>query len=157
VSYRGHLVLGSAFEGQLLWEEAAKLPASAMASGGFRHGPQEVVRDGMCVSLWIQKEKMRTQDLALAADLRRLGVKVMAIGQDLPAEAGNLVLQVPSVPAEWQFVLDIIPVQIAAESLAALGNQNCDEFRLCQYIIEDEGGLLSSESPLPERRNRSKR
>ena len=82
---------------------------------------------------------------------------MMAIGQDLPAEAGNLVLQVPSVPAEWQFVLDIIPVQIAAESLAALGNQNCDEFRLCQYIIEDEGGLLSSESPLPERRNRSKR
>jgi hypothetical protein len=74
----------------------------------------------------------------------------MAIGQDLPASAGDLVLQVPSLPAEWQFVLDIIPMQIASECRARFGNQNCDEFRLCAYIVEDEGGLIGPDSKLEE-------
>jgi glutamine---fructose-6-phosphate transaminase (isomerizing) len=138
--------LATAQEGELLWEEAAKLPASAMPAGLFRHGPQEVLREGMCVALWIEREKMRSQDLALAADLQKLGIKVLAIGQDLPATAGDAVIQLPSTPAEWQFVLDIIPIQIASECLARLGNQNCDGFRLCQYIVENEGGLLGNET-----------
>jgi glutamine---fructose-6-phosphate transaminase (isomerizing) len=140
--------LASCHEGRLLWEEAAKLPASAMSAGSFRHGPQEVIREGMRVILWIEREKMRAQDLALAVDLRKLGVKVLAIGQDLPVTAGDLVLQIPAIPAEWQFVLDIIPVQVAAECLSRAGNQDCDAFRLCQYIVEDEGGLIPSEANL---------
>ncbi|HEX4488409.1 MAG TPA: SIS domain-containing protein [Terriglobales bacterium] len=138
--------LATANEGELLWEEAAKLPATAMPGGLFRHGPQEVLREGMCVALWIEREKMRAQDLALAADLKKLGIKVLAIGQELPATAGDVVIQLPSTPAGWQFVLDIIPIQIASECLARLGNQNCDGFRLCQYIVENEGGLLGTET-----------
>jgi len=140
----------SANEARLLWEEAAKLPATALTSGTFRHGPQEVIRQGMRLAVWIEKEKSRTQDLALTQDLRKLGVKVLAIGQDLPANAGDLVLQIPSVPAEWQFVLDIVPIQMASECLARLGNQNCDGFRLCSYIVEDEGGLIGPDTKLEE-------
>jgi glucosamine--fructose-6-phosphate aminotransferase (isomerizing) len=134
--------LASCHEGRLLWEEAAKLPASAMPTGGFRHGPQEVIRQGLRVALWIDGETMRTQDLALASDLRKLGVKVLLIGQDLPPDAGDLVLQLPPIRPEWQFLIDIIPIQITAERLAHAGNQDCDTFRLCQYIVEDEGGLI---------------
>jgi glucosamine--fructose-6-phosphate aminotransferase (isomerizing) len=134
--------LATCHEGRLLWEEAAKLPASAMPTGGFRHGPQEVIRQGLRVALWIDGETMRTQDLALASDLRKLGVKVLLIGQDLPPDAGDLVLQLPPIRSEWQFLVDIIPIQITAERLAHAGNQDCDTFRLCQYIVEDEGGLI---------------
>jgi len=140
--------LGNCHEGRLLWEEAAKLPASAMPTGGFRHGPQEVVRQGLRIALWIDRETMRAQDLALAADLRKLGVKVLLIGQDLPSDAGDLVLQIPSIRREWQFLIDIIPIQIAAELLAHAGNQDCDTFRLCQYIVEDEGGIIPREARL---------
>jgi glucosamine--fructose-6-phosphate aminotransferase (isomerizing) len=140
--------LATCHEGELLWEEAAKLPASALTAGLFRHGPQEVLREGMCVALWIEREKMRSQDLALATDLKKLGIKVLAIGQDLPASAGDCVIQLPSIPAEWQFVLDIIPIQIAAECLARLGNQDCDRFRLCQHIVADEGGLIGPDTEL---------
>src|SRR5262249_51889990 len=35
--------LGSCHEARLLWEEGAKSPATAMGTGMFRHGPQEVV------------------------------------------------------------------------------------------------------------------
>src|SRR5258707_2175741 len=140
--------LGNCHEGRLLWEEAAKLPASAMPTGGFRHGPQEVVREGLRIALWIDRETMRAQDLALAGDLRKLGVKVLLIGQDLPSDAGDLVLRIPAIRREWQFLIDIIPIQIAAELLSHAGNQDCDTFRLCQYIVEDEGGILPRESRL---------
>lgn len=128
-----------------MWEEAAKLPASAMPTGGFRHGPQEVIRAGMRVVLWIDGEKLRPQDLAMTADLRKLGVKVLVIGQDIPADAGDLVLKLPKIRPEWQFLIDIIPLQITAELLAVKGNQDCDTFKLCSYIVEDEGGLLPAE------------
>src|SRR5262249_20910457 len=123
--------LASANESRLLWEEAAKLPACAMSTGNFRHGPQEVIREGLRFMVWIDGEKMRSEDMALAGDLQKLGAKVLAIGQSLPDHVGDVVLQIPSIPAEWQFVLDIIPAQIAAESLSRLGHQDCDTFRLC--------------------------
>jgi hypothetical protein len=47
-------------------------------------------------------------------------------------------------------VLDIVPIQMAAECLARFGNQNCDEFRLCAYIVEDEGGLIGPDTKLEE-------
>jgi len=140
----------SANEARLLFEEAAKMPATAVSSSNFRHGPQEVIRRGMRFAVWIDKEKSRNQDLEMVKDLSKLGAKVLTIGQDLPASAGDLVLQVPSLRAEWQFVLDIVPIQMAAECLARFGNQNCDEFRLCSYIVEDEGGLIGPDTKLEE-------
>lgn len=133
--------LASCHEARLLWEEAAKRPATALTSGGFRHGPQEIVREGLCVGMWIDAEKMRVQDLELARDLGRLGARVLLIGQQLDEGAADCVLCLPSIPAQWQFLVDIIPIQIAAERLAAVCGENPDAFRLCSYIVEDEGGL----------------
>jgi glucosamine--fructose-6-phosphate aminotransferase (isomerizing) len=131
----------SCHEARLLWEEAAKKPATALTAGGFRHGPQEIVREGMCAGIWIDAERMRRQDFELARDLRRLGALVLLIGQRLEENAGDCVLRLPAIPAQWQFVIDIIPIQIAAERLAAVRGEDPDSFRLCSYIVEDEGGL----------------
>jgi hypothetical protein len=65
----------------------------------------------------------------------------MLIGQNLPAGAADLVLDLPPLPAAWQFLIDIIPAQLAAEQLARLRGEDCDSFRICPYIIEAEGGL----------------
>jgi glucosamine--fructose-6-phosphate aminotransferase (isomerizing) len=135
--------LASCHEARLLWEEAAKSPATAMTTGGFRHGPQEILGPGspLRVGLWIDGERLRDQDLALAADLRRLGASVMLVGQDLPLDAGNLVFRLPAIPAAWQFLIDIIPVQLAAEHLSRVRGVDCDAFSICPYIVEAEGGL----------------
>ncbi|HTQ54480.1 MAG TPA: SIS domain-containing protein [Bryobacteraceae bacterium] len=133
--------LASAQEARLLWEEAAKAPATALTTGGFRHGPQEMVRPGLCVALWVDAETLREPDLQLAADLRSAGACVLLIGQNLPSDAADLVLNLPSVPAAWQPAVDIIPVQLAAERLAGLRAENCDAFRYCPYIVDYEGGL----------------
>jgi fructoselysine-6-P-deglycase FrlB-like protein len=133
-----------------MWEEGVKSPATAMGTGSFRHGPQEMVRKEMRFGIWIDGAHMREQDLAVARDLNRLGASVMSIGQHLPADAGDLRFQLPEVAAGWQFLIDIIPAQLAAETLSRLSGVDCDSFRLCPYIVEDEYGLLREEVAVPK-------
>jgi len=142
--------LGSCQEARLLWEEGVKSPATAMGTASFRHGPQEMVAKGARFGMWIDGQRMRGQDLAVARDLRRLGASVMLIGRDLPTDAGDLVFQLPAVPPDWQFLIDSIPAQLAAEQLARLSGVDCDSFRFCSFIVEDEYGLLGEEAGAPK-------
>ena len=128
-------------EARLLWEEAAKSTATALTTGGFRHGPQEMVRAGLRVVIWLDKNHLREQDMMLARDLQTLGAKVLLIGQQGDESQADLFLQLPSIPSEWQFLIDIIPIQIAAERLAGRAGRDPDSFLLCSYIVTDEGGL----------------
>jgi len=139
--------LGSAYEARLMWEEGVKSPATAMGGASFRHGPQEIVQKDMRFGIWIDGARMREQDLALARDLRKLGARVMLIGQRLPSDAGDLVFQLPEIASEWQFLIDIIPAQLVAERLARLSGSDPDTFRLCSFVVEDEAGLLPGEKP----------
>jgi len=132
----------SAYESRLLWEEGAKTPATAMNTSAFRHGPQEIVVPATRFCIWIDPRTMRVQDLSVADDLRKLGAAVALIGQELPKDSGHLALPIPPVPAAWQFVVDCIPMQLAAEALARLSGVDCDSFRVCSYVVEDEHGLL---------------
>jgi glucosamine--fructose-6-phosphate aminotransferase (isomerizing) len=134
--------LASAYESRLLWEEAAKTPATAMTTSAFRHGPQEIVSPSMRFCIWIDSLTMRAQDLSVARDLRKLGATVGLIGQQLPVDSSDLAFAVPQVPPAWQFVADIIPMQLAAEALSRRSGVDCDSFRVCSYIVEDDDGLL---------------
>jgi glutamine---fructose-6-phosphate transaminase (isomerizing) len=140
---------GSCQEARLLWEEGVKSPATAMNTGSFRHGPQEMVAGGARFGIWIAAQRMRAQDLAVARDLRKLGAAVMLIGLNVPQDAGDLVFQLPGVPPGWQFLIDIIPAQLAAEKLARLSGVDSDTFRYCSFIVEDEYGLLPEEKGSP--------
>jgi glucosamine--fructose-6-phosphate aminotransferase (isomerizing) len=134
--------LGTAQEARLLWEEGVKAPATAMGTGVFRHGPQEIVREGMRFGIWLDAERMREQDLTTASDLQKLGASVMLVGQGLPADGADLVFQLPKIAGDWQFLVDCMPVQLAAEHLARLSGEDSDKFRLCSFVVEDEAGLL---------------
>src|SRR6266705_2224480 len=142
--------LGSCQEARLLWEEGLKSPATAMGTGSFRHGPQEMVNKDARFGMWIDGERMRGQDLAVARDLRQLGASVMLIGRDLPQDAGNLVFQLPAVPPDWQYLIDIIPAQLAAERPSRLSGVDCDSFRYSSFIVEDEYDLLGEEAGAPK-------
>ena len=137
--------LASCYEARLLWEEGVKWPATAMGTGSFRHGPQEIVSEDLRFGMWIDAQRMREEDLAVARDLRKLGASVMVIGQDLSEDAGELVVRIPAAPDGWQFLFDIIPAQLAAERLAMLSGVDCDSFRICSYIVRDEYGLIGDE------------
>jgi glutamine---fructose-6-phosphate transaminase (isomerizing) len=138
--------LGTCHEARLLWEEGVKMPATAMSTSSFRHGPQEIVGEGLRVCLWIDQAQMRDQDLSVAHDLRELGASVMLIGENLPPDGGDLVCQLPTSPPGWQFVIDVLPAQLAAERLSRLSGVDCDSFRICSFVVEDEHGLLGKKA-----------
>jgi len=142
--------LGSCYEARLLWEEGVKSPATAMGSSSFRHGPQEIVESGSRFGIWIDGQQMRSQDLAVAHDLKRMGASVMLVGQRLASDDGDLVLEIPQIPEAWQFLIDIIPAQLAAERLAEISGVDSDSFRYCSYIVEDEYGLLHEKVGAPK-------
>lgn len=141
--------LGTCHQARLMWEEAAKMPATSMSSSGFRHGPQEIVRRGMRFCLWIDQQQMREADLAVARDLRELGASVMLVGEGLPSDAADLVCQLPTSPPCWQFAIDMAPSQFAAERLSRLRGVDCDSFRICSYVVEDEYGLAHKKAEAP--------
>jgi glucosamine--fructose-6-phosphate aminotransferase (isomerizing) len=134
--------LGSCHEARLLWEEGAKSPATAMGTGSFRHGPQEIVNAKTHFGVWIDGTVMREQDLAVAGDLQKLGAKVMLIGQKLRASAWDLAFEIPEIAPNWQFLVDVIPAQLCAESFARRRNMDPDSFLHCSYIVDGEFGLL---------------
>jgi fructoselysine-6-P-deglycase FrlB-like protein len=138
---------GSAQEARLMWEEGVKSPATAMGAASFRHGPQEIVTKDMRFAIWLDAAKMRDQDLALARDLRTLGASVLLIGQRLPANSADLAFDLPPIPADWQFLIDIFPAQLTAEKLARLSGADPDNFRLCHFVVQDESGLLPKNPP----------
>jgi glucosamine--fructose-6-phosphate aminotransferase (isomerizing) len=140
-------------EARLLWEEGVKMPATAMTTSNFRHGPQEIVRQGLRFCIWIDQSQMRDEDLAVARDLRQLGASVMLIGENLSQDAADLVCQLPSSPSRWQFVIDVFPVQLAAERLSRLAGVDCDSFRICSYVVEDEHGLLRQKAEVSQNAN----
>jgi glucosamine--fructose-6-phosphate aminotransferase (isomerizing) len=142
--------LGTCHEARLLWEEGAKSPATAMGTASFRHGPQEIIVPGMRFAIWIDGQRMREEDLAIARDLMQLGASVMLVGQRLPEKAADLIFQLPPIDPAWQFLTEIIPAQLAAERLARLSGVDCDSFRLCSYIVEYEYGLLPEEIVAPK-------
>jgi glutamine---fructose-6-phosphate transaminase (isomerizing) len=137
--------LGSCYEARLLWEEGVKSPATAMGTSAFRHGPQEMLQEQTRVGIWIDGQRQRAQDLAVARDLRRIGASVMLIGSGVENDAGDLVFSLPEIASGWQFLIDIIPAQLAAERLAVVSGADCDSFRFCSFIVEDEFGLLREE------------
>lgn len=133
--------LASAFESALLWEEAAKYPAAAMSTGTFRHGPQEIIGDTIHIVLWIDQGPAREYDRQLAADLQAAGASVTVIGNTERGNAAFRLIGVPEVQEGIQPLVNIIPMQLAAQRFAKKRGEDSDGFRYCTLVVEKEGGL----------------
>ncbi|KIC92693.1 SIS domain-containing protein [Flavihumibacter solisilvae] len=133
--------LASAHESRLLWEEAAKHPATSLTTGAFRHGPQEIINNSLNIALWLDNRIVRDYDIQLVNDLAERDVNIVSIGHDLPATLKGFKIEVPHFPSMLAPVVNIIPMQLAAEKLARLRGQDPDGFLYCNFIVEAEGGL----------------
>ncbi len=133
--------LASAFESMLIWQEGAKQPASAMTTGAFRHGPQEILINKLNIGIWIDQEIARENDFKLINDMQAQGVKILTIGNNLPAYLKGLKIEMPEISYSFQPLINIIPMQLAVDRFASLKGEDCDSFRFCNFVVEHEGGL----------------
>jgi glutamine---fructose-6-phosphate transaminase (isomerizing) len=125
----------AACEAMLLWQEAAKLPAIAMTTGSFRHGPQEVVSTALSAMVWVDYSNPNYEyDLILIEDLKKNGANVLVFGDK------DDVVDITPLKAIRPLVNQILP-QLLSLQLAKIRNVNPDGFVFCNYIVEKEGGL----------------
>jgi glutamine---fructose-6-phosphate transaminase (isomerizing) len=108
--------LASAGETALLAREALRLPATAMETRQYLHGPLEAVHANFgCVVFGGERER------DLAAELVSFGAAVALISDRAGAAgSGAATVQLPPVPELAAPILQIIPVQLLIERLAEM-------------------------------------
>src|SRR2546426_7401535 len=72
---------GSCQEARLLWEEGVKSPATAMNTGSFRHGPQEMVAAGGGIWILVDAGRKRGREFVGGRDVAEVDAAVVVVGQ----------------------------------------------------------------------------
>jgi glutamine---fructose-6-phosphate transaminase (isomerizing) len=120
--------LASALEGALLFNEAARTPSASMSGAQFRHGPVEIVDSALRAIVYASHPATRAFDLDLVSDLTTMG-------------AGVRVCDAPDVPAPFQPLVEIVPVQVAACALALSKGLTPGDFRFATLVTATESGF----------------
>lgn len=134
--------MASSYEARLLWLEVAKAASTSMTTSTFRHGPQEILANGAArIAVWLDPERSNAHDNRLISDLRKYRCATMVIGQNIEPDPRELRIALPAIAADWQFLIDIVPIQIAAEMYGEQRGFDCDRFLISSYVVESDGGL----------------
>jgi glutamine---fructose-6-phosphate transaminase (isomerizing) len=113
--------LASARETALLAREALRLPATGMETREYLHGPLEAVAPGFGAVIF-----GRERERSLAASMASFGARVMLVG-DRNAEVPGVTL--PEVPPIAAPILQILPVQLLVDEVAARRGLSIGELR----------------------------
>jgi glucosamine--fructose-6-phosphate aminotransferase (isomerizing) len=121
---------GSAGETALLAREGLRLPAAAMETRQYLHGPLESVAAGLgAIVFGGERER------ALAAELTSYGATVLFIGEAEGVSGSGdevAVLGIPDASPTAAPILQILPVQLLAERVAGLRELPIGELRRSQ-------------------------
>jgi glutamine---fructose-6-phosphate transaminase (isomerizing) len=138
--------LASAHEGALLFNEVAKSPAIGMPLASFRHGPVEVVDQAFRGIIFAPDGRTRNLNLSLARDIVRFGGQVRVIGPDESDPATDAAGDLASciVPACSELLVplfEVVPLQVAALTLAVMRGIRPGSFRFTPQVATDESSF----------------
>jgi glutamine---fructose-6-phosphate transaminase (isomerizing) len=134
--------LATVEEGVLLMHETAKSPAVGMSIAQFRHGPVEVADKNMRAVLIGTQSVTASHDQQLAADLMQMGAEVRWIGPlDTNSGIKALAPWPADVPALFQPVFEITPLQLLAYRTAEARGVTPGDFRWAPTVTSSESGF----------------
>ncbi len=110
----------SAMQSSLMFKEAVKVAATGYFGGEFRHGPIEMVQEGVKTIIFIPKGKTFEQNLKMAKDIANFGGKVLIITNS-DINISNNKIKILHIPEEDEFLFSIesiIPVQLYIDEYA---------------------------------------
>jgi glucosamine--fructose-6-phosphate aminotransferase (isomerizing) len=124
------LSIASAQQGALMFMEGARLPASALSGGEFRHGPLEMVKEGFVVLIIAPAGITYIQSMILARDIVRFGGRVILFSnRDIEPPDDNILFVKVPCPAEYLFsIASVIPMQLIVNQLATEKGQTPGDF-----------------------------
>jgi glucosamine--fructose-6-phosphate aminotransferase (isomerizing) len=115
-----------ALEGALKLKELAYVRAEAYAAGEMKHGPISLIEPGSLVVVMATRTPMWEKVMANVEEMRARGATIVAVadaGDTETARVVDAVLEVPHADEVVSPVLDVVPLQCFAYTIArALGN-----------------------------------
>lgn len=104
--------------GALLLKEAAGLPAQALESGQFRHGPIELAGPNLAAAIVATEQRTEHLERRIAADLMRAGASVLVIGPPAASPGAVGAISLTDVGRAMSAALAAVPFQMLAWRLA---------------------------------------
>ena len=127
-----HVGFPTALEGALKLKEITYLHAEGYAAGELKHGPLALIEPGVIVVAVTTDPAVHEKILSNVAEVKARGATVIAVARDdderIEAVA-DFVLRVPSSDPMFSPMIDIVPLQLLAYSLARGLGRNVDRPR----------------------------
>jgi glucosamine--fructose-6-phosphate aminotransferase (isomerizing) len=127
-----HVGFPVALEGALKLKEITYLHAEGYAAGELKHGPLALIEPGVIVVAVTTDATMHEKILSNVAEVKARGATVIAVAADDDEEidaVADFVLRVPSTNPMFTPMIDIVPLQLLAYSLARGLGRNVDRPR----------------------------
>jgi glucosamine--fructose-6-phosphate aminotransferase (isomerizing) len=127
-----HVGYPTALEGALKLKELTYLHAEGYAAGELKHGPLALIEPGVIVVAVTTDPVMHEKILSNVAEVKARGATVVAVATDDDEQidaVADYVLRVPSTQSMFTPMVDIVPLQLLAYSLARGLGRNVDRPR----------------------------
>jgi glucosamine--fructose-6-phosphate aminotransferase (isomerizing) len=126
--------LGTAGAAGLITKEATHHPSEGMGSAAFRHGPMEMLDEGVVVFVFAGEPKTRGLNETLVEDVRAAGGRAFLVADD----AETAPLRLPPVPSLARPIVELLPVEMVTLALAALDGREAGTFRVGGKVTTTE-------------------
>ena len=127
-----HVGFPTALEGALKLKELTYLHAEGYAAGELKHGPLALIEPGVIVVAVATDKLMHEKILSNVAEVKARGATVVAVAADDDDQidaVADFVLRVPPGEPLFTPMVDIVPLQLLAYSLARGLGRNVDRPR----------------------------
>jgi glutamine---fructose-6-phosphate transaminase (isomerizing) len=126
--------LAAACSAGLITKESTHRPSEGMSGAAFRHGPMEMLDEGVFLLAFAGAARTRALNEALVADVRATGARAFLAAEDAPEPA----LRLPAVPDVARPVVELLPVEMITLALAALDDREAGRFARVTKVTATE-------------------
>ena len=125
--------LAAAQTGALTIKESTHFHAEGMSSAAFRHGPFEMVDDGIFVGVFAGDRKTRELNERLVKDVASTSARGAIFADDAEGAC-----RIPMVPEPLRTLVEMLPVQMMTLALAALAGREAGKFERATKVTSVE-------------------
>ena len=130
-----------ALEGALKLKELAYVRAEAYAAGEMKHGPISLVEPGAIVVVVATRTDLWEKVVSNIEEMRARGATIIALceeGDEATAALADAVLAVPATSELTSPIVDVVPMQIFAYTIAKARGNNVDRPRNLAKVVTVE-------------------
>jgi glucosamine--fructose-6-phosphate aminotransferase (isomerizing) len=125
--------LAAAQTGALTIKESTHFHAEGMSSAALRHGPFEMLKEGIFVGVFAGDAKTRELNERLVKDINGTAARAVLFAEDARG-----VCRLPKVPDALRTIVEVLPVQMMTLALAALAGREAGKFERATKVTAVE-------------------